>query len=205
MQTLFSVLDIESTGLSPKYSDKIIEIGITKIDIDGNIIDVYETLINPGRKVAATNIHGITDKMVSDAPGFGEIAGNLLGFINNTVIVAHNVGFDMSFLKSELYQAGYDISDNPRLCTLVIARKLLPFLPSKKLGSLCTHFGIEIGIAHSAFADSLATAQLFTIFMNRYNYREKVGKISLVDYSRRYGVDYSCSGRTVKRSELITK
>ena len=133
-ETLFSVLDIESTGLSPRQGDRVIEIGVAKIDINGKIIDTFETLINPDRKVSASRIHGITDSMVRHAPCFSDIADELLMFINNTVIVAHNAGFDMSFLKWEFSNTGYDISDIPRLCTLIMSRKLLSSLPSKKTG-----------------------------------------------------------------------
>ena len=201
----FSVLDIESTGLSPKYDDRIIEIGITKVDIEGKIIDTYETLINPERKVSAVNIHGINDSMVKDAPRFREIADELLLFINNTIIVAHNVGFDMSFLKWEFKQKGYDISDNPKLCTLIMARKLLPSLPSKKLGRLCDHFGIDSGLAHSAFADSMATSKLFNILMNRYNYRDnKILKhIAPVDYLDKYPLNSSGKKEHITRADVI--
>ena len=201
----FSVLDIESTGLSPRQGDRIIELGITKIDISGNVIDTYETLINPERKVSAVNIHGITDRMVKNAPLFSEIADELLLFINKTVIVAHNAGFDMSFLKWEFSNSGYDISDIPRLCTLVMARQLLPSLPSKKLGRLCEHFGIDSGLAHSALADSAAAAELFVILMNRYNYRnnKKVKQLSPVDYSGKYCISGLEGKEHLRRSEAV--
>ncbi len=201
----FSVLDIESTGLSPRQGDRIIEIGITKIDIDGNVFDTYETLINPERKVAASRIHGISDRMVKDAPAFSDIADELLQFINRTVIVAHNAGFDMSFLKWEFSNSGYDISDIPRLCTLVMARKLLPLLPSKKLGSLCDHFGIDSGLAHSALADSAAAAELFVILMNRYNYRssKEARHLKPVDYLSKYSVSESDEIYHLKRSDTV--
>ena len=201
----FSVLDIESTGLSPRQGDRIIELGITKIDINGNVIDTYETLVNPERKVSAVNIHGITDRMVKNAPLFSEIADEIFQFINNTVIVAHNAGFDMSFLKWEFSNSGYNIDDIPRLCTLIMARTLLPSLPSKKLGKLCEHFGIDSGLAHSALADSAAAAELFVIFMNRYDYRnnKKIKQLSLVDYSKRYSFSKVESTKLLKRSEAV--
>ena len=201
----FSVLDIESTGLSPKHGDRVIELGITKIDMNGNVIDTYETLINPERKVSASNIHGITDRMVKNAPFFSDIADELLLFINNTVVVAHNAGFDMSFLKWEFSNSGYDISEFPRLCTLIMARKLLPLLPSKKLGSLCEHFGIDSGLAHSALADAAAAAELFIILMNTYNYRndKKVKQIELVDYTKKYILKPSDNQVYIKRSDIV--
>ena len=202
-KTLFSVLDIESTGLSPKYDDRIIEIGVTKIDIDGNIIDSYETLVNPVRKVAATHIHGISDCMVKNAPRFRDIADELILFLNKTVIVAHNVGFDMSFLKWEFGQAGYDISDNPRLCTLTMSRKILPNLPSKKLEFLCTHFGIDSGLAHSAYSDAFAASKLFSILMNRYSYRENLEKPDFVDYIKKYSIQTPETVHHIKRSDVV--
>jgi len=204
-EVCFSVLDIESTGLSPRQGDRVIELGITKIDINGRVIDTYETLVNPERKVSAVNIHGITDRMVKNAPLFSEIAAELLQFINNTVIVAHNAGFDMSFIKWEFSNSGYDVSDIPRLCTLIMARKLLPSLPSKKLGRLCDHFGIDSGLAHSALSDSAATAELFVILMNRYNYRnsKNVKQLSLVDYSGRYSFSDAEGRNHLKRSEAV--
>ncbi len=143
--------------------------------------------------------------MVKDAPYFIDIADELLLFISNTVIVAHNAGFDMSFLKWEFSNSGYDISDAPRLCTLIMARKLLSFLPSKKLGSLCDHFGIDSGLAHSALADASAAAELFVILMNTYKYRndKKVRQLEMIDFCRIYQLKPSDNQVYVKRSDIV--
>ena len=76
---LFAIVDIETTGFSPKRGDKIVEIAVVTTDIDGNQVDVYETLINPNRDMGATRIHKITSAMVKKAPTFEDVLDDLMG------------------------------------------------------------------------------------------------------------------------------
>ena len=92
---IFSVIDVETTGLSAKTGDRILEIGVTRLTPDGKIVDTLDTLINPGRAVQATHVHGITDEMVRDAPDFRDIIPHLNTVLDGTVIAAHNASFDI--------------------------------------------------------------------------------------------------------------
>lgn len=165
----FSVLDVETTGFSPQRHDRIIEIGITRVTGDGHIVDTLESLVNPGRDVGATSIHGISASMVVEAPRFEDIAPAIVEFMDNSVVVSHNASFDNRFLVYELTVAGYDCPAFSPLCTLKLARELLHDVPSKKLGCLCDYFGIVTGRQHSALADARATADLLLILGHEYN------------------------------------
>ena len=99
----FSFLDVETTGLDPAGGDKVCEIAIVKT-LNGEIVDQFVTLVNPGMAIPprAVSIHGITDSMVRKAPFFRHIAGEVLDFLKDSVIVAHNAAFDLGFLEAEL-------------------------------------------------------------------------------------------------------
>lgn len=193
----FSVLDVETTGFSPKRRDKIIEIGITKISRKGKVLDRLETLVNPNRSVGATHVHGITGEMVVNAPTFGEIAGTFLDFVNDSYLVAHNAPFDIRFVISELNNCGIEINSMPYICTLSLSKRLLPYLPSKKLDRVCDYFGIDIAGYHSAFTDSFATASVFSIFLNRYGMIEQMNRYS------EFHID--SLPHTVDRSAFLTR
>ena len=172
----FSVIDVETTGFSPKRRDRVIEIGITKINENGDTIDTFETLINPDRDVGPTSIHGITAEMILNAPKFIQISGNILSFLNNSLVVAHNAPYDIGFLINEFELSGIEIYKIPYVCTLSMSRNLFPELPSKKLLSLCNYFGIKIEKHHSALSDSFATAKLFIKILNDYLEIESIDK-----------------------------
>ncbi|MCL2293550.1 MAG: 3'-5' exonuclease [Spirochaetes bacterium] len=177
---MFSVLDVETTGFNFKARDRIVEIGIVKIDEFGNFIDGFETLLNPEQDVGpATNVHGITNEMVADAPRFSEIAFDLFEFLENSYVAAHNASFDFSFVNNELIKIGLAPSIEG-FCTLKIARKLLPKLPSRSLGYLVNYFGITNNRPHSAYADAFATAQLLGIFMNKYEYKTDQDNLKII-------------------------
>jgi len=155
----YAVIDVETSGLSASAA-RIIEIGIMRMDESGDVLDEYESLVNPKGPVGAVHIHGITQDMVEDAPVFSEIAGDVLEMIRSSVLVAHNIPFDKSFLFTECRRAGIDIPEIPTLCTLQLSRRLFPGLPSKSLAAMCMHFGIELNHAHRALNDCRAAAKL---------------------------------------------
>jgi len=165
----YSVIDIETTGFSHKLNDKIIEIGIVKIDDFGNVIETYETLINPNRDVGATHIHGITAEMLINAPVFNEVSNRLLNIIDETAVVAHNARFDVGFIERELELSGYKDLKWSYICTLELARKYLDELPSKKLKHICQYYDIAHNNKHSALSDSMATSKIFQNMMNEFD------------------------------------
>jgi DNA polymerase-3 subunit epsilon len=164
----FAVLDVETTGLFHGRHDRIIEIAIINMDFEGVILRDYETLINPDRDLGPTHIHKITADMVKNAPMFKDIAGNILGHLAGNIIVGHNVSFDYRFLDSEFQRLGINLPTPVTLCTLNMAKKMEPNIPSGKLGSLCDYFDIPITRQHSAYGDCLSTAKLFKTLMHEY-------------------------------------
>ena len=160
----YAILDIETTGGSPKAS-KITEIAIYKHD-GTDIIDNYQALINPEVPIPAfiVQLTGINDKMVENAPKFYEVAKEIIEFTKDCVFVAHNVGFDYGILRLEFKSLGYDYR-RPHLCTVRSSRVVIPGHESYSLGKLTRVLGIELVGRHRAGGDAFATAKLFSLLM----------------------------------------
>ncbi|MDX5347232.1 MAG: GIY-YIG nuclease family protein [Hymenobacteraceae bacterium] len=157
---MYAIVDIETTGGQP-HQDKITEIAIYIHDGE-KIVDNYSTLINPERPIPyfITNLTGITNDMVQEAPKFYEVAKEIVQFTEGKVFVAHNVRFDYSFLKKEFADLGFTFQ-RKTLCTVRLSRKLMPGLPSYSLGKLCKSIDIPLRDRHRAAGDAEATAILF--------------------------------------------
>jgi len=157
---LYAIIDIETTGGQPSQ-DRITEIAIFIHD-GHQIVDKYNTLINPERPIPyfITQLTGITDAMVQDAPKFHEVARDIVKFTEDKIFVAHNVRFDYSFLKKEFADLGYTYQ-RKTLCTVRLSRSLMPGLPSYSLGKLCKSINIDLKLRHRAIGDAEATAVLF--------------------------------------------
>lgn len=155
----FCVIDVETTGFSPRLGDRVIEVAAVRVRAGGEVIDEWSTLVNPGRDLGPTHIHGISAGDVLDAPDFSRIGGDLIERIDGAVLVAHNLRFDRGFLEAEFARAGHRIAPHPGLCTLALARRLRRG-GSRKLVDCCAEFGIPIGTAHSALDDARATSRL---------------------------------------------
>ena len=154
-----AVVDVETTGF--RDSDRIVEIAIIRIDRQFRRVREYQTLINPRRDVGPTHIHRISASMVHDAPVFDEVAEEILSYIpENTLIVGHNVSFDLKFIERELSRALGRVISYPRFCTLKEGRKLLSS-SSYSLGNLCRLLNISNELEHSAMGDARATLLLF--------------------------------------------
>ncbi|MFD2515466.1 exonuclease domain-containing protein [Pontibacter locisalis] len=157
---LYAIIDIETTGGQPAQ-DKITEIAIFIHD-GQQIVDKYSTLVNPQRPIPyfISQLTGITDEMVQDAPKFYEVAKEIVEFTEGKVFVAHNVRFDYSFIKKEFADLGFTFQ-RKTLCTVRLSRKLIPGLPSYSLGKLCKSIEIPLLQRHRAIGDAEATAKLF--------------------------------------------
>lgn len=156
----YAIVDIETTGGLAKR-DKITEIAI--VLYDGNkVIDQYQTLINPERSIPPfiSNMTGITNDMVADAPLFCEVAKDIVLKTEGAIFVAHNARFDYSFLKEEFSRLGYTFT-RKQLCTVRLSKKMLPHLKSHSLESLIRHFSISVKNRHRALDDALATVEVF--------------------------------------------
>lgn len=163
---IYTVIDLETTGFSPSRGDRILELGAIKMQEEGQVIDKYSTLINPGRHISNAHVHGIEPELVKSAPEFHAVKGFLKSFLEGTTLVAHNASFDFGFLESELLDQKGEING---VCTIELSRLVDTNLPSRKLEFLCEYYGIETGPAHQALSDALATADLFTLLKTEYS------------------------------------
>jgi len=157
----FAVVDVETTGGSPDRGHRIIDIGIVEVT-GGRITSEYRTMVNPGRAVPAgiEALTGISSAMVREAPYFDHVADEVAARIEGRVFVAHNVRFDWSFVSRALEDALGGAPDPPRLCTVRLARRLVPELRRRNLDELCRHFDVAIHDRHRAYGDALATARV---------------------------------------------
>jgi DNA polymerase III subunit epsilon len=156
----YTIIDIETTGGSAAR-ERITEIAVVVHD-GSKVIETFETLVNPERSIPTyiTQITGISDAMVKDAPKFYEIAKKIVQLTEGAVFVAHNVRFDYGFVQEEFRRLGYTFS-RQQLCTVKLSRVAFPGLRSYALGNLITHFGIKVKDRHRALADTLATTEIF--------------------------------------------
>lgn len=162
MNSRFAIIDFETTGLSPDYGDRITEFAVVIVE-SNKIVDQYQSLVNTGVSVPyhIQKLTGITDQMVSSAPAAEKVIPKLNQFIKNSKLVAHNASFDSKFFHSEMSKAGIK-SREEFICTLLLSRRLYPFLKNLKLATLAAHHGIQYhGRSHRALADALVTADLF--------------------------------------------
>ena len=165
---IFSVIDVETTGLSAKRGDRIVEIGIVRLNETGEIETVLDTLINPEGPVRASDVHGISSGMVEEAPPFRDIMHHLSSLLDGTVIAAHNASFDLGFLREEFGRAGAELPSISPVCTLILARKYLSHLPSRSLDSCRRFLGLTDDGAHNALADAFSAASLLRFFIREY-------------------------------------
>lgn len=163
---LYAVVDIETTG-SHASANGITEIGIVIHD-GSKVINFYESMVNPHVPIPyfIQRLTGIDNRMVANAPSFEEIAGQVFELLQDKVFVAHNVNFDYSFVKHHLKSAGYEL-ETKKLCTVRLARKVLPGLNGYSLGKLTQRLGINHGNHHRAGGDAMATADLLTMILEK--------------------------------------
>lgn len=160
----YSIVDLETTGTSAR-DGRIIEIAIYNHD-GTHITEEFTTLVNPEQRIPwrITQMTGINDAMVAEAPRFYEIARKVVEMTEGSIFVAHNVGFDYSFIREEFKSLGYHF-EREKLCTVKLSRKLMPGHRSYSLGNLCADLGIEIHGRHRAAGDALATVRLFEMLL----------------------------------------
>lgn len=166
----YIVIDLETTGHSPTADDKIIEIGLVVVEND-TIIEEYTTLLNPNKSIPPfiSNLTGIYDEDVKDAPMFKEKAQEITAMFHEGFLIAHNVPFDYGFLNAELANNGLNELTNPVLDTVELARILYPKAPSYKLSQLAEYLGIVHDNPHRALSDAHVTAKLFLKLKEKIN------------------------------------
>lgn len=156
------MLDFETTGLSPGAGARITEVAALRIE-NGRIVERFVSLVNCGVRVPPfiTSLTGITQRMVDAAPCVSEVVPELLRFIGSDMLSAHNASFDEKFLLAEARALGLAPQHQGLVCSLKLARRLFPGLPSYKLGALSSSLGIRFaGSAHRAEADAEVSANV---------------------------------------------
>ena len=222
----FIAVDLETTGLSPEQ-DYIIEIGALKYQ-EGKCINVFSRLVKPPVSISEriTEITGIDDEMVKDAPEIAQVMKEFIDFVGEEqVLLGHNIKFDYSFLKINAKRLGYHFNTKT-IDTLGIARRLLKELPKKNLGALCEYYGVINPCAHRAYEDAKTTAVIYAKLHNQFAkdnpkefmpkeiiYKEKKTEaitrkqknylIDLVKYHKIQGE--ICSGDMEKSIDAMTK
>lgn len=168
-QLTYTVVDTETTGYSPKYA-KMVEIAAVKIypdyQIDYN--DTFSALINPEIEIPynAYKIHKISNEMVQDKPLVHEVLPSFLSFASKSIIVGHNINFDMRFIEHEAACCSLKLPFPYSIDTVKLAKKAVPGLPGYKLDNLIDYFNINISLTesdrHRALFDAVNTAIVLT-------------------------------------------
>lgn len=156
-----AVIDFETTGSSPGQGARATEVAIVLVE-GGQVVGQFQSLMNAGVHIPPfiTQLTGITNAMVADAPPAGEVMAQARRFVGDTPLVAHNAPFDRGFWQAELGRAGCD-APHPFACTVRLARRLYPEAPNHQLGTLARFHQLpSAGRAHRALADAQVTAAL---------------------------------------------
>jgi len=165
------VLDFETTGLSPNYGDRTIEVGCVLVS-NNQIIDRFQSLMNPEMRVSSfiEDYTGITNKMLSTAPTIKEVMLKLRSFISHHHLVAHNAGFDSRFLDAEFERINHK-RENLFACSMLISRRININAPNHKLETLVRHKKLPTdGNHHRALADAEMTAHLWVSMIQDIKY-----------------------------------
>jgi DNA polymerase-3 subunit epsilon len=156
------VLDFETTGLSPESGDRITEVAAIRIRKD-RVVDQFESLVNCGVRLNSfiVQLTGITQKMVDTAPAPSKVVRELVQFLGDDSVIAHNATFDDRFFRSECAHANVKESVDPFICSMLMARRVYPQLGSYRLAEVAGSLGLSYaGRAHRAAADARLTADL---------------------------------------------
>lgn len=156
------MIDFETTGLSPDMGDRITEVAALRI-VGGRIVERYVSLINCNVRIPSfiTGLTGITQQMVDGAPPVAQVVPQLLDFIGDDALSAHNASFDEKFLRAESARLGLTPAHQGTVCSLKLSRRVFPNLASYKLGNLSGQLGIQFkSAAHRAESDAEVAAQV---------------------------------------------
>lgn len=147
----FIVVDVETTGSRPSSGDRITEIGAVVVE-NGRVLEEerFEQLVNPGRPIPPmiTRLTNISWEMVRDQPAFSSVCDRFLEMARGRVFVGHNAAFDWRFVSAEVQRARGEVLHGRKLCTVKLARRLLPFLPRRTLANVAQYYGVDMTAAH---------------------------------------------------------
>ena len=163
----FAFLDLETTGLSSWFGDRICEVGIV-ITEGKRIKEQYQTLVNPERplSVGAASTNGLTDEELAEAPRFAEVADSIVGLLNEAVVICHNAKFDVQFLDSEFHRIEREFQIPNLIDTLMMARQYYE-MPSYSLGFIARSFHLPMTVKHRALDGALAARGIFFAMMEQ--------------------------------------
>ncbi len=172
---MYAILDIETTG--GKYNEEgITEIAIYKFD-GHTTVDQFSSLVNPEKPIQpfVVNLTGINNDMLRQAPKFYEVAKRIIEITEDCILVAHNALFDNRILATEFDRLGYTF-ERQTLCTVELAQKLIPDMPSYSLGKLVRSLGIPLSDRHRAQGDAKATLALFKMLLAKDTSKEIISE-----------------------------
>lgn len=172
--TVFTAVDTETTGLNPEEG-RVIEIGAVRFSKDG-ILNTFNTLINPLIPIPqiSQNVSHISDEMVAESPVIKDVLPQFLEFIGDTMLVGHNVGFDMAFLNAELIRNSMEPFTNKAVDTLGLTRWAYPKAESHRLQYLANLMKIDVREAHRACDDARVCMEVFFRSVNDTKSIQKV-------------------------------
>lgn len=163
----YIALDLETTGLNPKYS-RILEVGAAKVT-DGKITDTYSTIVNAKVMLSEdiVKLTGITGEMMSQGRNIEEVITELVEFCEDYILLGHNIIFDYSFVKKAAVNNKL-VFEKEAVDTLKLARRFLPEFPKKTLEYLTNHYNIKHENKHRAYDDAIASSELYKILCSEF-------------------------------------
>ncbi len=197
----YVVFDLETTGISCNL-DQIVEISGVKV-IGGKVADNFSTLVNPQRPIPwqASQVNGITDDMVEDAPYIDDVLGQFIEFIGDFVLIGHNIkSFDLKFIYRESERLFGKFPDNDFVDTLILARHMFPEMEHHRLGDMADLFKLKNDQEHRALSDSMVNQKIYEkmgkLLMNSPELLKKCPECGnlLKKRNGKYGPFWGCSG-----------
>ncbi|HPX36618.1 MAG TPA: DEDDh family exonuclease [Mycobacterium sp.] len=165
------VVDVETSGFSPRNA-RVLSVAALALDPDGNVENSVVSLVNPGVDPGPTHVHGITTEMLTDQPTFADIAPAVAELVHGRTLVAHNAGFDYSFLTAEAEIAGATLPVDTVMCTVELSRRLDLGLENLRLETLARHWNVPQTRAHDAFDDALVLSRVLMPALERARARD---------------------------------
>jgi DNA polymerase-3 subunit epsilon len=200
----FAVVDVETTGLEPGV-DRVVEVAVVRTDPLGRVTHEYATAVNPGGPVLLTEVHGLDEAAVREAPCFAQVAAALAARLTGAVLVGHNVAFDLAFLRAEYARAGAPMPVFPALCTRALAERLGRRPDGWNLTACCQEAGVTRDLAHAALGDARSAAGLLAAYLPVADARGLAGMAGLgcdplVPPPARWRTGVGFSGRQHRRA-----
>ena len=155
----WAVVDVETTGFHPRQA-RVVSVAALALGDDGNVEGSFASLLNPGVDPGPTHVHGLTTEMLQGQPTFAEVVGELNAVLEGRTLVAHNVGFDYSFLANEAELVGAELPVDTVMCTVELARRLNLGVENLRLETLAAHWGVTQMRPHDALDDAQVLAQI---------------------------------------------